>query len=60
MSDAYKRIDRNKSVPVPPERKLAPFAAAYCSPQQPTKTSGIVTRGNGAAERGKTARGPMA
>lgn len=25
-----------------------------------TKTSGIVTRGNGAATRGKTARGPMA
>ena len=27
---------------------------------KPTKTSGIVTRGNGAATRGKTARGPMA
>ena len=26
----------------------------------PTKTSGIVTRGNGCATRGKTARGPMA
>ena len=25
-----------------------------------TKTSGIVTRGNGCATRGKTARGPMA
>lgn len=27
---------------------------------KPTKTSGIVTRGNGCATRGKTARGPMA
>lgn len=27
---------------------------------KPTKTSGIVTRGNGAATRGITARGPMA
>lgn len=26
----------------------------------PTKTSGIVTRGNGCATKGKTARGPMA
>ena len=26
----------------------------------PTKTSGIVTRGNGAATKGITARGPMA
>ena len=26
----------------------------------PTKTTGIVTRGNGCAVRGKTARGPMA
>jgi hypothetical protein len=27
---------------------------------EPTKTSGIVTRGNGCATRGITARGPMA
>jgi hypothetical protein len=27
---------------------------------KPTKTSGIVTRGNGCATKGKTARGPMA
>lgn len=26
----------------------------------PTKTSGVVTRGNGAATKGRTARGPMA
>ena len=31
-------------------RRLAP----------PTKTSGIVTRGNGAATKGRIARGPMA
>ena len=29
-------------------------------PYPPVKTSGIVTRGNGAATKGKTARGPMA
>ena len=29
-------------------------------PFKGTKTSGIVTRGNGCATRGKTARGPMA
>jgi hypothetical protein len=29
-------------------------------PYKPTKTSGIVTRGNGCATKGKTARGPMA
>ena len=28
--------------------------------EKPTKTSGIVTRGNGAATKGITARGPMA
>ena len=27
---------------------------------KPTKTTGIVTRGNGAATKGITARGPMA
>ena len=27
---------------------------------KPTKTAGIVTRGNGAATKGRTARGPMA
>ena len=27
---------------------------------KPTKTSGVVTRGNGAATKGRTARGPMA
>ena len=35
-----------------------PNVAGY--PQTGTKTSGIVTRGNGAAIKGKTARGPMA
>ncbi len=29
-------------------------------PDRGVKTDGIVTRGNGAATRGKTARGPMA
>jgi len=28
--------------------------------ENPTKTSGIVTRGNGAATKGRIARGPMA
>lgn len=35
-----------------------PNTAGY--PQTGTKTTGIVTRGNGAATKGKTARGPMA
>jgi hypothetical protein len=29
-------------------------------PQKGVKTSGVQTRGNGAATKGKTARGPMA
>lgn len=29
-------------------------------PQKDTKTAGVKTRGNGAATRGTTARGPMA
>jgi len=29
-------------------------------PQKDVKTSGVKTRGNGAAQRGVTARGPMA
>lgn len=32
----------------------------YNNGQNETKTSGIVTRGNGAATKGITARGPMA
>jgi hypothetical protein len=35
-----------------------PNTAGY--PQTGTKTSGVKTRGNGAATKGKTARGPMA
>lgn len=35
-----------------------PNTAGY--PQTGIKTSGVVTRGNGAATKGKTARGPMA
>ena len=40
-----------KSVPVP-------NSSGY--PQTGTKTSGVLTRGNGCATKGKTARGPMA
>ena len=29
-------------------------------PQTGTKTAGVVTRGNGCATKGKTARGPLA
>lgn len=29
-------------------------------PEKDVKTSGVQTRGNGAAQRGRTARGPMA
>lgn len=44
-----KSFDKQKKVPLP---------AGY--PKDDAKTSGIVTRGNGAAKRGKKARGPMA
>jgi hypothetical protein len=42
-----------KPKPVP-----VPNTAGY--PQTGVKTSGVQTRGNGAATKGKTARGPMA
>lgn len=45
----FKQTDKNK--PCPP-----PTTNGY--PETP-KTSGIQTRGNGAATKGRTARGPM-
>ena len=40
--------------------KEVPSANTGGYPQTGIKTKGIVTRGNGAAVKGKTARGPMA
>lgn len=41
-------------------REEMSIANVRSGPYKGTKTSGIVTRGNGCATRGKTARGPMA
>lgn len=41
-----------------PNTQPMPKGAGY--PATGTKTSGVQTRGNGAATKGKTARGPMA
>jgi hypothetical protein len=41
-----------------PTPVATPATGGY--PQTGTKTAGIVTRGNGAATKGRTARGPMA
>lgn len=41
-----------------PNKQPMPSGAGY--PVTGTKTSGIQTRGNGAATKGRTARGPMA
>jgi len=52
QSNTKEAIDSSnpKSVPVP-------NSSGY--PQTGTKTSGVVTRGNGCATKGKTARGPL-
>ena len=39
---------------------IAVGAISKSAGNEPTKTSGIVTRGNGCATKGITARGPMA
>jgi hypothetical protein len=41
-----------------PTKAPTPNTSGY--PQTDTKTSGVVTRGNGKATKGKTARGPLA
>lgn len=52
QSNTKEAIDtmRSKSVPVP-------NTSGY--PETNIKTSGMVTRGNGCATKGKTARGPL-
>jgi len=47
--DTYRKTEKNK--PLPP-----PTSNGY--PDTP-KTAGVQTRGNGAATKGKTARGPL-
>ena len=41
-----------------PQKVPVPNVAGY--PEKNVKTSGVVTRGNGAATKGTKARGPMA
>jgi len=41
-----------------PQNVPVPNVAGY--PEKNVKTSGVVTRGNGAATKGKVARGPLA
>jgi hypothetical protein len=43
---------------VQPQKTKVPHVAGY--PEKGVKTSGITTRGNGAATKGTKARGPMA
>jgi hypothetical protein len=43
-----------------PEQKSVPVPQGNGYPEKGVKTSGVQTRGNGAATKGKTARGPMA
>lgn len=43
-----------------PQIKPAPAANTSGYPQKGIKTTGVKTRGNGAATKGVTARGPMA
>jgi hypothetical protein len=43
-----------------PQIKPAPAANTSGYPQKDIKTTGVKTRGNGAATKGVTARGPMA
>ena len=43
-----------------PQIKPAPAANTSGYPQKGIKTTGVKTRGNGAATKGVTARGPLA
>ena len=43
-----------------PQPKPNPAPPGNGYPEKNVKTSGIVTRGNGAATKGRTARGPRA
>lgn len=43
-----------------PKPNKNPLPAGTGYPEKGVKTSGVQTRGNGAATKGKTARGPMA
>lgn len=53
QSNTKEAVDTMNPTSVP-----VPNTSGY--PQTGTKTSGIVTRGNGCATKGKTARGSMA
>ena len=57
----YKPLEPAGTMPVAEALRMnQSIANQRSNPYPETKTSGIVTRGNGAATKGKTARGPMA
>lgn len=55
-----KPVDPNTLAAEKQTRKTATPRMSVGDPVQGPKTSGVKTRGNGAAKRGVTARGPMA
>jgi len=55
-----KKVDPNTLSAKQQTRDTATPRMSVGDPVQGPKTSGIKTRGNGAARRGVTARGPMA
>ena len=52
------RKPKYKGIYVQPQLVPVPHVAGY--PETDVKTSGVVTRGNGAATKGTKARGPLA
>ena len=67
MAISYKTRPAPKQAVIPPtnnDKYLADVNVSVgnnrSNDYKPTKTAGIVTRGNGAATKGRTARGPMA
>jgi len=61
MAHDEKKQDPNKMLADDVTLSTEPMRVSLGNPFEPkVKTSGLVTRGNGCATRGKTARGPMA
>jgi len=67
MATSYKTKPAPTKAVIPPTNNNKHLASVNVSvannrsnDYKPTKTTGIVTRGNGAATKGITARGPMA
>jgi len=67
MAISYKTRPAPTKAVIPPTDNKKHLASVnvsvannHSNDYKPTKTTGIVTRGNGAATKGITARGPMA